>query len=152
MKPVQTGFPADSDAQLVADAARGQHTLGAHAAELQPGAPLLARPGGAHATTLFAWSLSASPHLAVEREGRPVSDAQLVRATTQALSAGDALWRQSGAAAAGSLTLVETAGGVCSPSPSGALQVWGLNCGGSRSGSWNRRGGRRCARAGWPHQ
>lgn len=75
LKPVQTGFPSDSDARLVSNVAGLHNHLGRHAAaaanvEFDPAA-LQAPSSGAWRAgyTSFAWGLAASPHLAVEREG-----------------------------------------------------------------------------------
>ena len=69
LKPVQTGFPGDSDGRLVAAAGGVTHTLGEHAAALA-GDVAPPPPGGASVSkTLFAWQAAVSPHLAVEREG-----------------------------------------------------------------------------------
>jgi dethiobiotin synthetase/adenosylmethionine--8-amino-7-oxononanoate aminotransferase len=64
--------------------------------------------------TLYAWQQAVSPHLAVEREGRPVSD-EAVQRTIEA---------ELGVATSANceFVLVETAGGVASPAPSGTLQ------------------------------
>jgi bifunctional dethiobiotin synthetase / adenosylmethionine---8-amino-7-oxononanoate aminotransferase len=125
IKPVQTGFPHDSDGRLVARVAQCQHSLGLHAQACDPqGAshvPALAAsaPRGV-ARTLFAWRNSVSPHLAVQHEGRGVTDSEQERAIATELHM--ALERFRGGLR-GSVALVETAGGVCSPTPSGSLQV-----------------------------
>lgn len=119
LKPVQTGFPADSDGRLVAALSGGcAHALGAHAAAAADRAlGHLDADALAPCRTLFAWRAPVSPHLAVEREGRAVDDAAVMAATRGALAAfaqgiaGDAF------------ALVETAGGPASPGPSGALQA-----------------------------
>lgn len=115
LKPVQTGFPSDSDADKVAGAAGGVHRLGTHAMQI-------ALDHAAHAAaaaasridccTLFAWQQPISPHLAVQREGRAAPDADVLAAIRAELTAG----------AAAELVLLETAGGVASPAPSGTLQ------------------------------
>lgn len=81
VKPVQTGFPTDSDARLVAAAAAGDHggsnnlpvEYGSHAAALvQNGLDSssgLMKNRQSFARTLFAWQAPVSPHLAVENEG-----------------------------------------------------------------------------------
>lgn len=133
LKPVQTGFPTDSDARLVAAAAGLPVAAGPHAAQLLPGSELQASSApaadGTLAKTMYAWQQPVSPHLAVETEGRPVSNRQVAAAVAAELR---------GFAAAGSLAgsehgrqqqqrpqiaIVETAGGVASPGPSGTLQV-----------------------------
>jgi dethiobiotin synthetase/adenosylmethionine--8-amino-7-oxononanoate aminotransferase len=119
LKPVQTGFPEDSDAAYVAAVlgAGGKNNLeythGPHAAQL-----LEIQPTNYHQKsskylikTLFAWKDPVSPHMAVETEGRPVTDAGIVAAVADHLNAFK-----------GKLAIVETAGGVGSPGPSGSLQ------------------------------
>ena len=126
LKPVQTGFPADSDGELVARVASGTHRLGAHAAAISRGSAMAGgrkwSPTSAafdagssiECCTLYAWQQAVSPHLAVEREGRPVSD-EAVQRTIEA---------ELGVATSANceFVLVETAGGVASPAPSGTLQ------------------------------
>ena len=126
LKPVQTGFPADSDGAVVARVAGGTHRLGAHAAaaagssaeagarKWSPNAPAFDAGSSIECCTLFAWQQAVSPHLAVEREGRAASDEAVLRAAQAELDAASA--------AACEFVLVETAGGVASPAPSGALQ------------------------------
>ena len=154
LKPLQTGFPADSDGRLVAAAAAalcpsaaalGKHSLGDHAQKaLSPEEAAAFAPvaGGAAplppavvARTLFAWRAAVGPHTAVQREGRPVRDSEVLAAIyadlTQ-LGAAAAVPGAPGAAAHGRaqhpeapepLVLVEAAGGVASPGPGSALQV-----------------------------
>ncbi|KAL6756174.1 pyridoxal phosphate-dependent transferase [Haematococcus lacustris] len=109
LKPVQTGFPSDSDARLVAAASGSQLQLGPHAAVLDPrgaaAATAVTSPNAQEGEmpiaaaqlktckVLHAWSAAVSPHKAVEAEGAHTA----------------------------CLTLVETAGGVASPAPSGNL-------------------------------
>ena len=99
--------------------------LGPHAAHLDPPGAAAAAAAAASSSpplelskTLYAWGQPISPHLAVEREGRAVSDAAVAAAVAAEL--------RSFAAAGGGqqhrLAIVETAGGVASPGPSGALQ------------------------------
>ncbi len=120
LKPVQTGFPADSDGAFVARLAGGSHALGNHAetaASVHPSSSALAGvafqcdDAGPSCSTLFAWRQPVSPHLAVEMEGRAVTDESLREAVRSALEP-----------AGFDLTVVETAGGVASPAPSGSLQ------------------------------
>lgn len=121
LKPVQTGFPADSDGALVAALGGGcAHALGAHAAAAA-GRPLASADADSRAPcrTLFAWAQPVSPHLAVEREGRAAGDAEVTAATRDALVA----FARSAPAPVPALALVETAGGPASPGPSGTLQV-----------------------------
>ena len=115
LKPIQTGFPVDSDSRLVAAVLGIHEEYGPHAAELllhpKPTPKTASSLPYPIAKTLFAWKDPVSPHVAVETEGRAVLDATLVAAITAQLNAhSDAF------------TLVETAGGVGSPGPSGSLQ------------------------------
>ena len=129
LKPLQTGFPSDSDAELVAAAAARAsgagdvtHSAGDHAAVAAAAGG--ARPrwlshvgdGGVSVVcrTLFAWTAAVGPHAAVELEGRGVTDTAVVEAVARELN----IW----AGGHGTLALVEGAGGVASPGPSGALQ------------------------------
>jgi dethiobiotin synthetase/adenosylmethionine--8-amino-7-oxononanoate aminotransferase len=96
--------------------------LGAHARDCVGTAasdPDQGEAGNARALTLFAWKNAVSPHLAVKLEGRLVSDAELVAAIA------DALRRHSPGedGRSAQMVLLETAGGPCSPAPSGTLQV-----------------------------
>lgn len=138
LKPVQTGFPQDSDARLVAAAAGLPVEAGPHAAHLaassSSGSSLVSSSASTSASggsgdsnlakTLYAWSQPVSPHLAVEHEGRPVGDAQVAAHVAAELRA----FAAAPAAAAGRVAIVETAGGVASPGPSGSLQVRGGCC------------------------
>ena len=142
LKPVQTGAPNDSDGRLVARYTSGMaHDVGTHAAQSQ----LAPSPSAAAATaattpsaissqahikramTLFAWNAPVSPHVAAASEGRGVDDTQLVEATRLELAeffrGGPEPSSAGGAATARTpFALVETAGGVASPAPSGSLQ------------------------------
>lgn len=84
LKPLQTGFPGDSDARFVGQAVQQRDVLGAHAASVleQPGGKdtvstksnsnelqLNPKQHGIWLKTLFAWRSAVSPHLAVEMEG-----------------------------------------------------------------------------------
>ena len=131
LKPVQTGFPNDADGGLVArlsdrmvahlpDAGHAVHIHGPHAREAAEIGGHMAPMGPADEAgeaapfvcrTLFAWNAAVGPHLAVKHEGRPVADDTLVDASLEALSSRGKR-----------LALVETAGGVASPAPSGTLQ------------------------------
>ncbi|EQC40531.1 hypothetical protein SDRG_02421 [Saprolegnia diclina VS20] len=66
--------------------------------------------------TLFSWETAVSPHLAASLEKKAVDDAMVVTKLSKTLRELQAN------AAASALTVVETAGGVCSPSASGKLQ------------------------------
>lgn len=68
-------------------------------------------------TTLYAWKEAVSPHLAVEREAGGVEDEQLLGMVQSCL------WKGVGDKEKAELwTVIETAGGVASPGPSGTLQ------------------------------
>ncbi|KAJ9512615.1 hypothetical protein QJQ45_018876 [Haematococcus lacustris] len=98
---------------------------------------------------LHAWSAAVSPHKAVEAEGRQVADADIQASVAAELQAFASQTRLQAAAAgeqgglvwdAGAhtacLTLVETAGGVASPAPSGNLMVSCKRCGREGRGLW----------------
>eukprot|EP00210_Caulerpa_lentillifera_P006579 g6284.t1 len=112
IKPVQTGFPDSSDARFVARVANGSLHLGPHAMELDSSHQIGNKESRVECHLRFAWRMECSPHLAVTKEGRSVSDMELVSDLVHLL------YPKSDA----DLTLVETAGGVSSPSPSGSLQ------------------------------
>ena len=150
LKPVQTGFPDDSDADFVATRARAGvvPTMGPHAAVAAgffgsgggndpdhgnknkkaygTDHPLLESTGGESgppfwAHTTFAWRKPTGPQMAVREEGRGVSDESLLASVTRHLSQfSDAVG--DGKSDVSGIALVETAGGVCSPGPSGSLQ------------------------------
>lgn len=171
VKPVQTGFPGDSDARTVALACGVPETTGEHARYLLPASsPAAATDASLTASRVVvshAWAAPTSPHLTARREGRPVSDGALLAALSAELrdfqartapgagtstttgtgapaarSAGgeSANAVPAGAAAAGTsaalgppllprgMALVESAGGVASPAPSGTLQVGAYVC------------------------
>lgn len=73
-------------------------------------------------STLFAYSDPVSPHLAAAAEGRLVPDAAIVAGLAQQLQRFSAVVEAQGPGSRG-LSVVETAGGVTSPGPSGTLQV-----------------------------
>ena len=86
---------------------------------------------GAH--TLFAWRKVAGPQVAVAEEGRAVSDSEVLAAVTRQLArfadtVRHGIWGSSFESGfeldgvGGGIALVETAGGVASPGPSGTLQ------------------------------
>ena len=96
VKPVQTGFPADSDSRLVSkvvDSMCGDDRLVQNFTS----------------STLCAWSDAVSPHLAVGPNDS-VDDQTLVKRIRDALYDGEYV------------TILETAGGPGSPGPSGKLQ------------------------------
>jgi dethiobiotin synthetase/adenosylmethionine--8-amino-7-oxononanoate aminotransferase len=158
VKPLQTGFPDDSDGAFLAQAVRHvapastvAHTLGGHAAATAADASAAAAAGGSaaprgrapladavprvSARTLFAWHAAVGPHLAVAREGRAVADHEVSLAVAEELRNFARAYAGGRACAVGTtaervghalplppLVLVETAGGVSSPGPGGALQ------------------------------
>ena len=117
IKPVQTGYPDDSDGAHVANVGGGTYEAMPHAAAAgmvsKPPASIPREGGGLLCRTIFAWKRAVGPHLAAASEGRAVSDDELVAAVRDAAG-----WARSDRA----LALVETAGGVASPAPSGTLQ------------------------------
>ena len=117
VKPVQTGWPADSDAATVAGAAGLGVEVGDHAgALLPPGSTPSTSTLHGSATTLFAWALPASPAAAALAESRPVPSEEEVAAAVAAALAG---------APTSTLALVESAGGPASPGPRDVLQADG---------------------------
>ena len=67
--------------------------------------------------TLYAWEAAISPHLAAERENAPVEDSDVLKMVEQCLREEMECGNKTNL-----LCLVETAGGVASPGPSGSLQ------------------------------
>ena len=139
LKPVQTGFPDDSDASFVAEkatGARGQgpgmSTMGHHAATAAGRAqgctnlPLTDGGGPAGnfwAHTEYAWRRAVGPHVAVAEEGRFVSDRALLASVTNQLAQfADTVVGPNERSGGAGIAFVETAGGVCSPGPSGTPQ------------------------------
>ena len=121
LKPVQTGFPEDSDAEFVARVAKGVETMGEHAAvaaSTSPSGPFEGEtPMWAH--TMYAWRKAAGPHVSAALEGRPVMDEEIVRMTGKYLQE---FANKTCRSDSRPLALIETAGGVASPGPSGNLQ------------------------------
>ncbi|OAY69706.1 Bifunctional dethiobiotin synthetase/7,8-diamino-pelargonic acid aminotransferase, mitochondrial [Ananas comosus] len=153
LKPLQTGFPSDSDSRFVfrtvsslfrrrlsGDPAAASLLASHHLLRASPAAAAAAEPPSSYEAarigtgerddgelnklvckTLYAWNEAISPHLAVEREGMAVGDAALRAAVGSCLGSfvrglgdewkGTRVWR-----------VIETAGGVASPGPSGTLQ------------------------------
>ncbi|KAL2928922.1 Bifunctional dethiobiotin synthetase/7 8-diamino-pelargonic acid aminotransferase mitochondrial [Bienertia sinuspersici] len=141
MKPVQTGFPPDSDSRFVFNKVsdlfrrrRGEFSLvssnyvancsGSAAKEVcgryeerKVGGELGIGEKRLICRTLYAWNEAVSPHLAVEKEGGGVEDEDLLKMVEKCLWMGvedeknGECW-----------SLIETAGGVASPGPSGTLQ------------------------------
>ena len=77
--------------------------------------------GKCRTSTLFDFTHPVSPHLAAARDGTIVPDDFLVSALVEEIKS--ALRHGSDGEGGGSLVLVETAGGVLSPAPSGSLQA-----------------------------
>ena len=153
LKPVQTGFPEDSDAQFVADCVHSGEsesggssikrrvTTGAHAAKCRsvPTETTTTTTSDMMTTddttnnmniinnvwchTEFAWKIAAGPHIAEKLEGRPVTDEDVVNAVRNRLEEfhnNDT--NNNNNNNNNKFALVETAGGVASPSSSGNLQ------------------------------
>eukprot|EP00963_Diacronema_lutheri_P011885 scaffold1501_cov352-Pavlova_lutheri.AAC.28 len=147
LKPLQTGFPRDSDARCVARAGQCLEVEhGPHAAELWKAHlhrngydPRNRTSGGGswnetwngkgsaqseepprRCGVLYAWELPASPDLACQKEGRHVSDNRLVsRIARELRTFASSLSDESMKKA---MVVVEGAGGPASPGPSGTLQ------------------------------
>lgn len=66
--------------------------------------------------TMYAWGDAVSPHLAAERENGAVEDSALLEMVQRCLEIG------AGKEKMDHFCVVETAGGVASPGPSGSLQ------------------------------
>jgi len=129
LKPVQTGFPLDSDARLVARVTGNVPVCGPHAQQLLDGTPPpppSASPQSSSslsvAKTLFAWAAPVSPHEAMRREGRVVSDSDILRSVIDELNRFSSnIPNHHDSGENKPMCLIETAGGVCSPGPSGRL-------------------------------
>eukprot|EP00752_Nemacystus_decipiens_P005181 g4701.t1 len=120
IKPVQAGSP--SDASFVSR----------HANTTADGAPSSSSSTSSSAlcrvSTLFDYTDPVSPHLAAERDGGYIaSDADVVEAVVKeiksVLSSDSTGGAGGSSSASGDLILVEAAGGVLSPAPSGSLQA-----------------------------
>lgn len=159
LKPIQTGFPSDSDSRFVFQKLssifqRRKARLSFRASDhvLKASLPVLnSVPGfgivdGSELAmydlgryeelrlvgeesglgsrlickTMYAWREAVSPHLAAERESGPVDDAVVLQSLQSCLTTG--LGASSVDANTRAMCLVETAGGVASPGPSGSLQ------------------------------
>ncbi|CAN8253038.1 unnamed protein product [Cochlearia groenlandica] len=145
LKPIQTGFPSDSDSRFVFSkldslSLRRQIPLSLSNAVLRASLPAAASesPGsnveigmrdlnfteektviGAPellCKTMYAWEAAISPHLAAEREKAPVEDSAVLRMLEKCFE------EECGSSRSNVMCLVETAGGVASPAPSGTLQ------------------------------
>ncbi|DAZ99840.1 TPA: hypothetical protein N0F65_008583 [Lagenidium giganteum] len=106
IKPLQTGTDDDDPNAFPGDAA----FIKKHMRGLQT-------EGLLECSTLFSWKTAVSPHLASMLESHEVSDEQLLKAIEDKLQVINSEFP------ANSLALVETAGGVCSPSASMRFQA-----------------------------
>ncbi|KAE9045959.1 Bifunctional dethiobiotin synthetase/7,8-diamino-pelargonic acid aminotransferase [Phytophthora rubi] len=110
IKPLQTGTDDDIPGSFPGDASFvHKHAL------LED-----KQQGALECSTLFSWKNPVSPHLAAQMEGHTITDEALLELLADKLKAINGV---NGAKAADSLVLVETAGGVCSPSASMRFQV-----------------------------
>lgn len=71
---------------------------------------------------MYAWKEAVSPHLAAERESGPLDDAVVLHSLRSCLATGLGTSGESEGEETRAMCLVETAGGVASPGPSGSLQ------------------------------
>lgn len=108
IKPLQTGTDDEQPDGFQGDAAFVQQ----HALKTASDASAL------DSSTLFSWKTPVSPHLAATLEGHTITDDALVELLTAKLQAINAETKDPY-----SLVLVETAGGVCSPSASMRFQA-----------------------------
>ncbi|CAL0325586.1 unnamed protein product [Lupinus luteus] len=140
LKPVQTGFPSDSDSRFVIDKVaqllflRNPHTplFASHSVlNVSPAATersienhKIGEQGfGASkliCKTLYAWEEAVSPHLAAEREGLEVKDSTVLETLHSCFR--NVLESVTDKERSEIMCVVETAGGVASPGPSGSLQ------------------------------
>ncbi|TYK09496.1 bifunctional dethiobiotin synthetase/7,8-diamino-pelargonic acid aminotransferase [Cucumis melo var. makuwa] len=159
LKPIQTGFPSDSDSRFVfhklSSLYRRRHarlSLLASDHVLNASLPVLNTVSGCGdgselamcelgryeeqrlvgeesglgsrliCKTMYAWKEAVSPHLAAERESGVVDDALVIQSLQSCLNSGLEVSGESEGAETRAMCLVETAGGVASPGPSGSLQ------------------------------
>ncbi|XP_019463455.1 PREDICTED: bifunctional dethiobiotin synthetase/7,8-diamino-pelargonic acid aminotransferase, mitochondrial isoform X1 [Lupinus angustifolius] len=140
LKPVQTGFPSDSDSRFVIDKVaqllflRNPHTpLFASHSVLNVSPAVTERSIENHeigeqgfgaskliCKTLYAWEEAVSPHLAAEREGLEVKDSTVLETLHSCFR--DVVGSGADKERSEIMCVVETAGGVASPGPSGSLQ------------------------------
>ncbi|KAL1558381.1 Bifunctional dethiobiotin synthetase/7,8-diamino-pelargonic acid aminotransferase, mitochondrial [Salvia divinorum] len=71
--------------------------------------------------TLYAWKEAVSPHLAAERESAMVSDSEVLDLLRRCLE-NDIVGKSATTEEVEVMSVIETAGGVASPGPSGSLQ------------------------------
>ncbi|KAH0932064.1 hypothetical protein HID58_009181 [Brassica napus] len=142
LKPLQTGFPSDSDSRFVFSklaslSLRLRVPLSVSNSVLRSSLPrsgtrenigmrdlnfleekvVTTAAAELSCKTLFAWEAAISPHLAAERENAPVEDSVVLKMVEQCLREEMECGSETNL-----LCLVETAGGVASPGPSGSLQ------------------------------
>lgn len=72
--------------------------------------------------TIYGWREAVSPHLAAHRENAVVADSVLLEMLKRCLAIGLEGKSDIGEDVRGFFSLIETAGGVASPGPSGSLQ------------------------------
>ncbi|RAL50843.1 hypothetical protein DM860_015990 [Cuscuta australis] len=157
LKPVQTGFPQDSDSRFVyrkfsefvslhrpeSSVEASDHVLRASALASQE---LLGKNCGGGIVnlgwhekkllgsgqksgiselvckTLYAWKEALSPHVVAEKEGARIEDAEFLEKLKSCLGASSETFVHECGENAEMMCVIETAGGVASPSPSGSLQ------------------------------
>ncbi|KAL2977627.1 hypothetical protein AAZX31_13G078000 [Glycine max] len=138
LKPLQTGFPSDSDSRFVFNKLRqlslirnphiplsASHRVINLSPAVTASNPLAGEEGVGPppellCKTLYAWEEAVSPHLAAEREGLVVKDSVVLETLGECLE--DVAECGAGKERSEVLCVVETAGGVASPGPSGSLQ------------------------------
>ncbi|RDX82061.1 Bifunctional dethiobiotin synthetase/7,8-diamino-pelargonic acid aminotransferase, mitochondrial, partial [Mucuna pruriens] len=137
LKPLQTGFPSDSDSRFIHNKLRqlsllrnprislsASHRVLNVSPAVTEADPLAGEEGVGSSEllckTLYAWEEAVSPHLAAEREGFVVKDSVVLETLGQCFE--DVVERGAGKDRSEVLCVVETAGGVASPGPSGSLQ------------------------------
>jgi len=146
LKPIQTGYPEDSDAKFVHEVAKSSSKRNSDGSLVKVTMRRNGITSGAHAAmcetneeqkneeqeddvsiwchTEFAWNVAAGPHLAEKTEGRPVSDEAVIDAIRSRLHefthGNNDCEKYEGEQK--KFALIETAGGVASPSSSGNLQ------------------------------
>ena len=125
LKPVQTGFPRDSDARRVVAVCQALHganssanVWGPHATQAAPEPSSSSSQPPANPTTLvahtrFAWNAAVSPHAAAHAEGLRGAYASAIRDDLE-----DVIQHNQER-----VVLVETAGGPLSPTADGTLQA-----------------------------
>ncbi|KAL8002602.1 putative dethiobiotin synthase BioD, aminotransferase class-III [Plasmopara halstedii] len=110
IKPLQTGTDYENSGSFAGDAAFVEKYA---VAQNQS-------QGDIQCSTLYSWKNPVSPHLAAQMEGHTITDEKLLELLSDKL---ESISKMNGANGVDSLVLVETAGGVCSPSASTRFQV-----------------------------